>query len=64
MEFIQSVFNNREIAIAFWVIIVVTILIFTKAGKDFLKSVTPILFCKKFVIFYFVFYFVSLLLVC
>ena len=55
MEFIQSVFNNREIAIAFWVIIVVTILIFTKAGKDFLKSVTPILFCKKFVIFYFVF---------
>ncbi len=55
MEFIQSVFNNREIAIAFWVIIVVTILIFTKVGKDFLKSVTPILFCKKFVIFYFVF---------
>ena len=47
MEFIQSVFNNREIAIAFWVIIVVTILIFTKAGKDFLKSVTPILFCKN-----------------
>ena len=38
MEFIQSVFNNREIAIAFWVIIVVTILIFTKAGKDFARS--------------------------
>lgn len=55
MEFIQSVFNNREIAIAFWVIIVVTILIFTKAGKDFLKSAIPILFCKKFVVFYFVF---------
>lgn len=55
MEFIQSVFNNREIAIAFWAIIVVTILILTKKGKDFLKSVILILFCKKFVVFYFVF---------
>lgn len=55
MEFIQSIFNNREIAITFWVIIVATILIFTKVGKDFLKSVLPILFCKKFVVFYFVF---------
>lgn len=55
MEFIQSVFNNREIAIAFWIIIVVIILIFTRAGKEFFKSVIPILFCKKFVVFYFVF---------
>jgi len=55
MEFIQDVFNNREIAIACWVIIATTILIFTKAGKEFFKSVIPILFCKKFVIFYFVF---------
>ena len=57
MEFIQDVFNNREIAIACWVIIATTILIFTKAGKEFFKSVIPILFCKKFVIFYFVFIF-------
>ncbi len=55
MEFIQGVFNNREIAIAFWVIIAATILIFTKVGKNFLKSVIPILCCKKFVVFYFVF---------
>ena len=55
MEFLQSVFNNREIAIAFWVIIVATILIFTKTGKEFFKLVIPILFCKKFVVFYFVF---------
>ena len=55
MEFLQGVFNNREIAIAFWVIIATTILIFTKVGKNFLKSVIPILFCKKFVVFYFVF---------
>lgn len=55
MEFIQDVFNNREIAIACWVIIAATILIFTKAGKEFFKSVIPILFCKKFVVFYFVF---------
>ena len=55
MEILQSVFNNREIAIAFWVIIVATILIFTKAGKGFFKSVIPIHFCKKFVVFYFVF---------
>ena len=55
MEFIQDVFNNREIAIACWVIIAATILIFTKAGKEFFKSVISILFCKKFVVFYFVF---------
>lgn len=55
MEFIQSVFNNREIAIAFWVMIMATMLLFIKAGKDFLKSVIPILFCKKFIVFYFVF---------
>lgn len=55
MEFIQGVFNNREIAIAGWVIIVATILLFTKVGKKFFKSVIPILFCKKFVVFYFVF---------
>ena len=55
MEYIQSVFNNREIAIAFWVAIVVILFLFTKAGKDFLKSVISIIFCKKFVIFYFVF---------
>ena len=55
MEFIQGIFNNREIAIAGWVIIVATILIFTRTGKEFFKSVIPILFCKKFVVFYCVF---------
>lgn len=50
MEF----FNNRELALGIWLIIVFVVILFTKAGKDFLKNTLPILFCKNFVIFYLV----------
>ena len=55
MREIQNIFNNREIAIGIWVMLVAIISIFTKPVKKFLKSVFPILFCRKFVVFYIVF---------
>ena len=55
MNTIQDIFNNREIAIGLWVIVAVILLLFTKAAREFLKTALPILFCKKFVVFYIVF---------
>ena len=55
METIQEIFNNREIAIGIWVLITVIILLFLKPTRDFLKTAIPILFNKKFLIFYVVF---------
>lgn len=55
MNTIQGIFNNREIAIGLWVIVAVILLLFTKAARQFLKTALPILFCKKFVVFYIVF---------
>ncbi len=55
MEIVQEVFNNREIAIGIWALIAVIILLFLKPTRDFLKTAVPILFCKKFVVFYIVF---------
>ena len=52
MNTIQGIFNNREIAIGLWVIVAVILLLFTKAARQFLKTALPILFCKKFVVFY------------
>lgn len=57
MSELQNIFNNREIAIGIWVSLAVIISIFTKPVKQFLKSVIPILFCRKFVVFYIVFLF-------
>ena len=54
---LQNIFNNREIAIGIWVSLAVIISIFTKPVKQFLKSIIPILFCRKFVVFYIVFLF-------
>lgn len=54
---LQNIFNNREIAIGIWVALAVIISIFTKPGKQLLKSVIPILFCRKFIVFYVVFLF-------
>lgn len=48
---LQNIFNNREIAIGIWVAFVAIISIFTKPVKQFLKSVIPILFCRKFCYF-------------
>ncbi|MFC5591264.1 hypothetical protein ACFPRA_20485 [Sporosarcina soli] len=55
MDALQSVFNNREIALGGWVIIAIIVGLFTKAGRNFLKSVLPIVFSRKFVVFYIVF---------
>ena len=55
MEALQQVFNNREIAIGIWSIITILVLLFTKPARQFLRTAIPILFCKKFVIFYIVF---------
>ena len=58
MSELQNIFNNREIAIGIWVSLAVIISIFTKPVKQFLKSVIPILFCRKFVVFISYFYFI------
>ncbi len=55
MDTILEIFNNREIAIGIWGILVISILLFTKPAHEFLKTALPILFCKKFVVFYVVF---------
>lgn len=55
MGVIQEFFNNREIAIGVWVIIGLAVILPTKPVRQFIKTAIPILFCKKFVIFYIVF---------
>ncbi|MCR6546735.1 hypothetical protein NVS47_14645 [Dehalobacterium formicoaceticum] len=51
MAELQEIFNNREIAVGIWVILAVAISVFTKPVRQFLKSVLPILFSRKFVVF-------------
>ncbi|WP_274654871.1 hypothetical protein [Paenibacillus humicola] len=55
MEALQNVFNNREIAFGIWIIIAIIIGLFTKAGRKFLITVLPIIFSRKFVLFYIIF---------
>lgn len=55
MSELQKILSNREIALGLWVIIVGVILVLSKAGKNFLKSIIPIIFCKKFIVFYIIF---------
>lgn len=55
MDALQNVFNNREIALVGWIIIAIIIGLFKKAGREFLKSVLPIIFSRKFVVFYIIF---------
>ncbi len=59
MMLIQEIFNNREIAIGIWVIIVLAIVLISKSLRQpllqFLRTAIPILFCRKFVVFYCVF---------
>jgi hypothetical protein len=49
------IFNNREIAIGTWIIFIVFIGVLTKPVRDFIKNIFPIIFCRKFVVFYCVF---------
>ncbi|OAK75477.1 hypothetical protein [Lederbergia galactosidilytica] len=55
MDALQNVFNNREIAIGGWVIMIIIVGLFTKIGRGFLESVLPIVFGRKFVVFYIIF---------
>jgi len=59
MAIIQEVFNNREIAVGIWIVITLTIMLLCKSLRkplmQFLKTAIPILFCRKFVVFYVVF---------
>ena len=55
MDTMQGIFNNREIAIGLWVIVALSLFLCTKAAREFLKTTLPVLFCKKFVVFYIVF---------
>lgn len=52
---LQEIFNNREIAVGIWILLAIAISVFTKPGRQFFKSVFPILFCRKFVMFYIIF---------
>lgn len=56
MESIQMIFNTREIAIGIWLIIAIIGLSFMKPMRDAMKTIIPILFSKKFVVFYLVFF--------
>lgn len=52
---LQEIFTNREIAIGFWIIIVVFVGLFTKPVQQFIRTTFPIIFCRKFVVFYIIF---------
>ena len=59
MTAIQEIFNNREIDSCIWVIIALAVVLISKSLSQpllqFLKTAVPILFCRKFVVFYCVF---------
>lgn len=55
MSGLQEIFNNREIALAIWLLIAIAVMIFSNPGREFIRTAFPILFCRKFVIFYIVF---------
>lgn len=52
MEALQEVFNNREIALGCWIIISIIFGLFTKAGREFFKSVVIIVFSRKMIFLY------------
>jgi hypothetical protein len=65
MKSLQEIFTNREIAIGSWVLLGVIIAIFTKPAQQFIKTTIPIIFCRKFVMFYIIFLsFFSLIIYC
>lgn len=55
MSTLQEIFNNREIAIGFWMSLTIIIFLFTNTGKEIVKTLPPILFHKKLVKLYIVF---------
>ena len=52
MNIIQEIFSNREIAVGLWVIGAVVLFLLKKTVRTSIKTIIPMLFCKKFVVFY------------
>ncbi|WP_010294382.1 hypothetical protein [Clostridium senegalense] len=52
---VQQIFSNREIASILWILTIMIVLSLNKIGRKFYKSVLPIIFCRKFILFYIVF---------
>ena len=52
---VQQVFSNREIAYILWILAIIIGGSLIKTGRKFYKSVLPIIFCRKFILFYSVF---------
>ena len=55
MDVSQTVFNNREIAIGFWAIVSIIVLLSMKSVRKPLKTTIRLLRRKEFVVFYIVF---------
>ena len=55
MDTLQAIFNNREIAIGFWVMVSGIALLFVKSARKPLKEIIILLLSKKFIAFYLVF---------
>lgn len=52
---VQEIFSNREIAYILWILVIIILGSLTKVGRKFYKDVLPIIFCRKFILFYIVF---------
>ena len=55
MDTLQAIFNNREIAVGFWVMVSGIALLFVKSARKPLKKIIILLLSKKFIAFYLVF---------
>ena len=55
MDTLQAIFNNREIAIGFWVMVSGIALLFVKSARKPLKEIIILLLSRKFIAFYLVF---------
>lgn len=55
MSGLQEIFTNREIALGIWSLIAIAVLILSNPGREFIRTAFPILFCRKFIVFYMVF---------
>lgn len=52
---VQQIFSNREIAYILWILAIIIVGSLTKVGRKLYKNVLPIIFCRKFILFYIVF---------
>lgn len=62
---LNKIFNNRELAIGFWIAVFITYALSIKSVRRQLPNMIKILFCKKFLIWYFcmVVYFLMMILI-